>query len=206
MNASLTTPIRYTRENQESSDSSENSSSDEYESEDDLEEATIYYSETSSSDIEELEYNPWRDYTSPLSPEPEIELTSDEESEEKDNSAIYIAQVAEGEEKKPLNLGPLTAHQQQLFNNLTQEYKDICAKNQTDIGRTNITKHKILTGDTTPISQAPYRMNPQKKEFLRQEIANMEEDGIIRKSTSPWASPVVIVDKKDGTYRICIDY
>ena len=59
---------------------------------------------------------------------------------------------------------------------------------------------------TTPISQAPYRMNPQKKEFLRQEIANMEKDGIIRKSTSPWASPVVIVDKKDGTYRICIDY
>src|SRR5436305_518536 len=49
-------------------------------------------------------------------------------------------------------------------------------------------------------------MNPQKKEFLRQEIANMEEDGIIRKSTSPWAFPVVIVDKKDGTYRICIDY
>ena len=60
--------------------------------------------------------------------------------------------------------------------------------------------------DATPISQAPYRMNPQKKEFLHQEIANMEKDGIIRKSTSPWASPVVIVDKKDGTYRICIDY
>ena len=109
-NAPLTTPIRYTRENQESSDSSKNSSSDEYESENDLEEATIYYSETSSSDIEELEYNPWRDYTSPLSPEPEIELTSDEKSEEKDNSAVYIAQVAEGEEKKTLNLGPLTAH------------------------------------------------------------------------------------------------
>src|SRR3954464_1758400 len=201
----LITPIRYTRENQELSDSSKNSSSDEYESEDDLEEITIYYSKTSSSDIKDLEYNPWRDYTSPLSPEPEIKLTSDEESEEKDNSAIYIAQVAEGEEKKTLNLGPLTAHQQ-LFNNLTQEYKDICAKNQTDIEHTNITKHKILTGDATPISQAPYRMNSQKKEFLRQKIANMEKDGIIRKSTSPWASPVVIVDKKDGTYRICIDY
>ena len=84
-----------------------------------------------------------------------------------------------------MNLGPLTAHQQQLFNHLTQDYKDICARNQTDIGRTNITKHKILTGDATPISQAPYRINPQKKEFLRQEIANMEKDSIIRKSTSP---------------------
>ena len=103
-NAPLTIPIRYTRENQESSDSSKNSSSDEYKSEDDLEEATIYYSETFSSDIEDLEYNPWRDYTSLLSPESEIELTSDEESEEKDNSAIYITQVAEGEEKKTLNL------------------------------------------------------------------------------------------------------
>ena len=84
--------------------------------------------------------------------------------------AVYITQVAKEEEKKVLNLGPLTVHQQ-LFNDLTQEYKDICAKNQTDIERTNITKHKILTGDATPISQAPYRMNPQKKEFLRQEIA-----------------------------------
>src|SRR5207248_1072567 len=74
--------IRYTRENQESSESSESSSSDEYESEDDLEEASIYYSETSSSDIEDLEYHPWRDYTSPPSPELEEELTSDEESEE----------------------------------------------------------------------------------------------------------------------------
>src|SRR5436309_7491673 len=122
------------------------------------------------------------------------------------NSAVYIAQVAEREEKKILNLGPLTTHQQQLFNSLTQEYRDICAKNQTDIEHTNIIKHKILTEDTAPISQVPYRMNPQKKEFLRQKIANIEEDGIIRKSTSPWAFPVVIVDKKDGTYRICIDY
>src|SRR3954453_11112602 len=106
MNAPLITPIRYTRKNQELSDSSESSSSDEYESEDDFEEATIYYSETSSSDIEDLKYNPWRDYTPLLFSEPEIELTSDEKSEEEDNSAIYIAQVAEGEEKKTLNLGP----------------------------------------------------------------------------------------------------
>src|SRR5437764_1154422 len=204
--APLTTQIRYTRENQKSSDSSESSSSDEYESENDLEEASIYYSETSFSDIEDLEYNPWRDYTPPPSPELEEELTSDEKSEGEDNLAVYITQVAKEEEKKVLNLGPLTAHQQQLFNDLTQEYKDICAKNQTDIRRTNITKHKILTGDATPISQAPYRMNSQKKEFLRQEIVNMKKNGIIRKSTSPWASPVVIVDKKDGTYRICIDY
>src|SRR3954447_7732851 len=92
------------------------------------------------------------------------------------------------------------------FNNLTQEYRDICAKNQTDIGRTNITKHKILTGDTTLISQVPYRMNSQKKEFLYQEIANMKKDSIIRKSTSPWAFPVIIVNKKDGIYWICINY
>src|SRR3954453_18332754 len=103
MNAPLITPIRYTRKNQELSDSSESSSSDEYESEDDLKEVTIYYSETSSSDIEDIEYNPWRDYTSLLSSESEIELTSEEESEKKDNSAVYIEQVAEGEEKKILN-------------------------------------------------------------------------------------------------------
>src|SRR5256886_8427189 len=53
-NAPLTTPIRYTRENHKLSDSSKSSSSDEYESENDLKEATIYYSETFSSDIKDF--------------------------------------------------------------------------------------------------------------------------------------------------------
>ncbi|GBC01529.1 hypothetical protein RclHR1_42110001, partial [Rhizophagus clarus] len=64
----------------------------------------------------------------------------------------------------------------------------------------------ILTGDAAPDAQPPYRMNPVKREFSKNEIVKMEAQGIIRKSSSPWASPVVIVEKKGGDKRLCIDY
>ena len=95
-------------------------------------------------------------------------------------------------------MGPLDAHQQELFKRIMDENADICAKSQTEIGRTNIIKHKIITGEAIPIAQAPYRVNMRNREFLKTEIQKMEENSIIQKSSSSWAFPVVIVDKKDG--------
>ena len=178
----------------------ESSDSEEYEDED-LEESAVYFSDFSDEfTLGDLEYNPWINHT----PEPESkELTRDETEE---NPAVFIANVATEEEVPPLNLGPLEDHQQQQFQTLMETYNDICAKSQTEIGRTNITKHRIEIENVVPISQTPYRTNPKNKEFLQTEIAKMEANGIVRKSTSPWASPVVIVDKKGGEKRICIDY
>ena len=75
-----------------------------------------------------------------------------------------------------------------------------------DIGRTNILEHEINTGNNSPIAKQAYKFNSVKKEFIENEIDDMKKRGIIRKSKSPWASPVVIVDKKDGTKRFCVDY
>ncbi|GBC37403.2 uncharacterized protein LOC114968091 [Rhizophagus irregularis DAOM 181602=DAOM 197198] len=58
----------------------------------------------------------------------------------------------------------------------------------------------------TPISQPPYRCNPKYREFLQGEIKRMESQGLIRKSASPWALTVVIVNRKEGENRLCIDY
>jgi len=73
-------------------------------------------------------------------------------------------------------------------------------------GRTNLCKHVIeLQPNTKPIRMAPYRVNPQKAECIRKELELMLELGVIERSNSPWASPVVLVPKPDGSVRFCAD-
>src|SRR5687768_3836252 len=90
--------------------------------------------------------------------------------------------------------------------NLLGEYYDICARSQIEIGRTTEIKHYIYTGTAMPIAQKPYRTNPENTRFLNQELKKMEENGIIRPSYSPWALSVVIIGKKRGEKRLCVNY
>uniref|UniRef100_A0A5S6Q9H7 RNA-directed DNA polymerase n=1 Tax=Trichuris muris TaxID=70415 RepID=A0A5S6Q9H7_TRIMR len=68
------------------------------------------------------------------------------------------------------------------------------------------TKHRIPTGDANPIQCRPYRVSPLEREAIRQQVEEMLRDGIIEQSHSPWAFPVVMVRKKDGAWRFCVDY
>ena len=63
-----------------------------------------------------------------------------------------------------------------------------------------------LVPGTGPIAQKPYRMNPQELEELKKQLDDMLRKGLIRPSASPWGSPVIFVDKRDGTTRLCVDY
>ena len=63
-----------------------------------------------------------------------------------------------------------------------------------------------LTPGTSPISQKPYRMNTVELAELKKQLADMLSKGLIRQSASPWGSPVIFVDKEDGTIRLCVDY
>lgn len=67
-------------------------------------------------------------------------------------------------------------------------------------------KHGINTGSAASIRQPPRRQPFGKRDIEKQEIEKMLEKGVIEPSNSPWASPIVLVAKKDGTTRFCVDY
>ena len=89
---------------------------------------------------------------------------------------------------------------------LINKNKDIFASCASDLKPTNLTEATLDTGDHDPIRQRPYR-NPLALRYqLDAEIDDMLKAGVISPSQSPWSSPVVIVPKRDGSKRICIDY
>ena len=75
-----------------------------------------------------------------------------------------------------------------------------------DLARTSHVKHHISTDGTVSIKQRPYRTGPKQRQQISEHIQSMLDADIIEPSVSPWASPVVLVQKHDGSTRFCIDY
>ena len=101
--------------------------------------------------------------------------------------------------------GHLNHHQQQQLNNLLEEFADIFAQHPADIGHSPNTTHRIETTGH-PIRQPLRRRNPAVRQQEDQHVQEMLDADIISPSSSPWSSPVVLVRKKDGSTRFCVDY
>ena len=89
---------------------------------------------------------------------------------------------------------------------LLVEYQDVFSSGEFDIGRTTRVKHSIDTGGAAPIRQPLRRSSPQQREEVERQVQELLAKGLIEPSDSPWASPVVLVTKKDGSKRLCLDY
>ena len=92
-----------------------------------------------------------------------------------------------------------------VLKRLVTEYRDIFSKNDDDLGKTQILKHHINTGDAQPVRQRPRRIPIRLREEVEAQKSKMLKDGIIEESTSPWCSPIVLAKKKDGSFRFCVD-
>ena len=91
------------------------------------------------------------------------------------------------------------------------EYGQAFSKHNEDIGRTKLVKMDVDTGDSPPVSSRPYTLLLKHYEWVHKEIESLECVGIITKSMSPWASPIVIVPKKTSPgdplkRRLCVDF
>ena len=84
-----------------------------------------------------------------------------------------------------------------------KEFEDVLSGGT---GRTGLVKHDIDVKGSKPIRLSPNRVPQMYRGWMREELDRMSEDEIIEESVSPWGAPVVLVKKKDGSLRFCIDY
>ncbi|GFS96612.1 hypothetical protein TNCV_3943991 [Trichonephila clavipes] len=87
-----------------------------------------------------------------------------------------------------------------------KEFQGLFSRTSEDFGRTRLTKHRIDTGEDPPIKQHLRRLSFAKQEEVHELIKDMKDNDVIEPSSSPWASPIVLVKKKDGSTRFCVDY
>ena len=98
-----------------------------------------------------------------------------------------------------------TEDQHERVRKVIENYSFLFAMNSLDLGRTDIVKHHIELKDYKPIKDRYCRIPPHQCEEVQKHLKEMLDIGAIRCSNSPWASPVVLVCKKDGSLRFCID-
>ena len=84
-------------------------------------------------------------------------------------------------------------------------FSDLFASPTGTLGRTSVVKHAIQT-DGPPVKQQLRRMPEALKAAVKEEVQKMLNQGVVRPSSSPWSSPTVLVRKKNGTWRFCVDY
>lgn len=89
---------------------------------------------------------------------------------------------------------------------LIHRYEDVFSKGKLDCGLAKDFVHRIHLSDDRPFRLPYRRVPPRQYHKLRQVLTEMEERELIRKSNSEWASPLVLVWKKNGDLRICVDY
>ncbi len=100
----------------------------------------------------------------------------------------------------------LTDEQQQTLRCLLLDYADLFSRSPEDLGKTDIVRHRIVTENVGPIRQPPRRLPLEKRKEASMAVEALQRHGLIEPSDSPWASPIVLVKKKCGGWRFCVDY
>ena len=140
-----------------------------------------------------------------------IEACESDEEEEVEKKFITSPADIETQRKVKLQDAYITEIDKARFRCLCNEFEDIFSKSSEDIGHTPLVTMDIDTGDSPPVCQKPYSLPLKYVEWVQKELEILERAGVIQRSMSPWASPIVIVPKKTEPgepprRRMCVDY
>ncbi len=146
--------------------------------------------------------------------QPVISSSNKQTAVEQHESDLYSDKQTTTEQQLPDHLIDLWKRSSEHLNeedsqrvaNLLTFYQGVFARSDDDLGKTSLVQHTINTGDYQPVRQPPRRQPMERRAAEREQIEKMLKAGIIEPSTSPWASGIVLVPKKDGTVRFCVDY
>lgn len=100
----------------------------------------------------------------------------------------------------------LSDGQKEALTQLLLSYDDLFDFDNRPLAQTSEVSHHIETGEASPVRSRPYRVSSAERQVIHEHVTDMLRKKIIEPSSSPWSSPVVLVKKKDGTWRFCVDY
>ncbi|KAL7844774.1 hypothetical protein SRHO_G00233130 [Serrasalmus rhombeus] len=101
---------------------------------------------------------------------------------------------------------PLSEEWKQRVAEKLNSIPDVFALGDLDYGHTTAVKHRIHLSDPTPFKQRVRPIHPSDYEAVRLHLQELRDANIIRESESPFSSPIVVVKKKNGAIRLCVDY
>jgi hypothetical protein len=102
--------------------------------------------------------------------------------------------------------GEVTETEKARLWELIKEYEEIMEYDKRKIGKISLMKHRIeIEKDQKLIAQKRYKETEEKTKEIKKQVEELLSMGKIRKSRSPWASPITLVGKKSGNLRLCID-
>jgi len=104
------------------------------------------------------------------------------------------------------DLGHLEDPQRHQLTELLCRFKGLFDGGEEAVGLVPGIKHQIDTGDAKPVCIRQWRLPHSTRQVIREQCDSMLRSGVIEESTSPWMSPVVLVKKKGGALRFCVDY
>src|SRR3984957_7233593 len=107
---------------------------------------------------------------------------------------------------KIIPIGQISDQQKNQLQQLLQKNADLFATSLQELRQTNVGEHMIITEQVPPIKKRAYRAAPKENKFIKSEIEDILKQGLIKPSTSPWSFPVVVVRKKNGKFRFCVNY